>query len=447
MNSYEQKKSALLEEFKNKKDKGIISINKNTSNLFRQRQEPEKQKVNIKNFNEVISIDEKNLIAEVEGMTTYETFVDATLKFNLVPTVAPELKSIAVGGAVSGIGVESSGFKYGFVHETVLEMDILTGDGKIITCSPKENSDLFYAIPNSYATLGYVLRVKIMLQKAKKYVQITRKRYSDYKNYVDDIKKYSVEARKNDTYDYIDGLVFKKNEMYLHLGKFVDEVPFVSDYTYMKIFYKSMDKEIDYLKTRDYIFRYDTDWFWTTKSMGLENPLLRFLFGKRNLRSDVYYKLMKWENKHKYLGKLNNLLGKNSETLIQDAEVLYKDAAEFLEWFHKNITDNKPLTIGVLMPFSKTARFTLFPMDPNEIYFNIGYYASVPTEQEDGYYNRLFEKKLMSLKAKKMMYSRSLYSKEEFWKIFDYKAYIKLKKKYDPNNVFLDLYEKCVNRK
>jgi FAD/FMN-containing dehydrogenase len=445
-NSYKNKKARLLNEFSKLKKGHRVSINKKTSNLFRHRKNIKKQKLNVKDFNKVISIDKKNLVAELEGMTTYETLVKETLKHELVPTVAPELKSITVGGAISGIGVESSCFKYGFVHETVLEMDILTGTGEIVTCSTKKNKDLFYAIPNSYGTLGYVLRVKIMLVPAKKYVKIIRKKYSDYKKYVDDIKKYSVDARRNGTYDYIDGIIFKSDEMYLHLAKFVNKAPFVSDYTYMKIFYKSMHKKVDYLTTKNYIFRYDTDWFWSTRSMGLQNPVLRFLFGKRNLRSDVYYKILSWENKHQYVTKLKSLFGKNYEVFIQDAEVPYKYAAEFLSWFHKNITDARPLTIGVVIPYDKNAHFPLFPMNPNEIYFNIGYYASVPTTKKHGYYNRLFEKKLMSINAKKMMYSRSLYTKKEFWKIFNKKAYYKIKKKYDPDGAFPDLYDKCVKR-
>ena len=76
-------------------------------------------------------------------MTTYEELADETLKYGLLPTVVPQLKTITIGGAISGIGIESSSFKYGLVHETVEEMEILLGDGrtmrarqpKIQTCS------------------------------------------------------------------------------------------------------------------------------------------------------------------------------------------------------------------------------------------------------------------------------------------------------------------------
>ncbi|MFH1358551.1 MAG: FAD-binding protein [archaeon] len=447
--SYLEKKKQLIKEFAEiQGNKSKIALGKKTTNLFRgHRKNQEKKRLNVRNFNEVINIDSKNQTAEVEGMTTFETFVTATLKKGFVPPVAPELKSITVGGAISGIGIESSCFKYGFVHETVLEMDILIGTGEIITCSPKKNSDLFYAIPNSYGTLGYVLRAKLILTPAKKYVKIIRKKYTDYEKYINEMKKYTIDARKNKTYDYIDGLVFKENEMYLHLGKFTNNPDFVSDYTKMNIFYKSMNKKIDFIKTEDYIFRYDTDWFWSAKSIGLENPILRRIFYMMGwLRSDVYRKILAWENKHQFQAKFNQKKGKLFESLIQDAEVELKDAAEFLSWFHKNITQRRPLTIGPVIPYSKTAHFTLFPMNPKKIFINIGYYASIVTDDSKpkDYYNRLFDEKIIKLKAKKMMYSHSTFTKKEFWNIFNKKAYDKLKAKYDPKSVFPDLYDKCV---
>ena len=76
-----------------------------------------------------LRVDPDRMIADVEGMTTYETLVDETLRYGLLPAVVPQLKTITVGGAVSGLGIESSSFKYGLVHETVDEMEILTGEG------------------------------------------------------------------------------------------------------------------------------------------------------------------------------------------------------------------------------------------------------------------------------------------------------------------------------
>jgi len=97
-------------------------------------------------------------------MTTFEDFTDATLSMGLRPPVVPELKTITVGGAVSGVGIEASSFRYGLVHEMVEEMEVLCGDGTIRICRrDNENADLFHAMPNSYGTLGYILRLRVKL--------------------------------------------------------------------------------------------------------------------------------------------------------------------------------------------------------------------------------------------------------------------------------------------
>ena len=96
-----------------------IGLNKSTSNLFRARTDNPKRRIDVRDFNHVLKVDAEPLVADVEGMTTYEDLVDATLKYHLLPTVVPQLKTITLGGAVSGLGIESSSFKYGLVHETV----------------------------------------------------------------------------------------------------------------------------------------------------------------------------------------------------------------------------------------------------------------------------------------------------------------------------------------
>ena len=78
-------------------------------------------------FQHVLSVDPQTRVIETEGMVTYEALSDAALTHGLMPAVVPQLKSITIGGAIGGIGIESSSFRYGLPHETVLEMDVLLG--------------------------------------------------------------------------------------------------------------------------------------------------------------------------------------------------------------------------------------------------------------------------------------------------------------------------------
>ncbi len=84
----------------------------------------------------VIEVDRGARTAEVQGMCTYEDLVDATLPHGLVPLVVPQLRTITLGGAVTGLGIEATSFRNGLPHESVLEMDVFTGAGEVVTTRP-----------------------------------------------------------------------------------------------------------------------------------------------------------------------------------------------------------------------------------------------------------------------------------------------------------------------
>jgi FAD/FMN-containing dehydrogenase len=104
----------------------------------------------------------------------------------LLPPVSPELKHITIGGATVGIGIESTCFRHGFVHDALLEADVLLPNGSVVTCTPdNECRDLFFALPNSYGTLGYILRAKLRLEPAKPFVELAITRFDDANRYRD----------------------------------------------------------------------------------------------------------------------------------------------------------------------------------------------------------------------------------------------------------------------
>ena len=52
----------------------------------------------------------------------------------------------------------------------------------------------------------------------------------------------------------------------------------VSDYSFEHIYYRSIrDRESDYLTARDFIGRWDTDWFWCSKNVGAQVSWIRRL--------------------------------------------------------------------------------------------------------------------------------------------------------------------------
>jgi len=224
-----------------------IGLAKETSNLFRDRAPTPRPAIDLAHFDEVIGIDPGGGIVEAEGMIPYSALADATLAESAMPAVVPQLKSITLGGAVAGVGIEASSFKFGLVHDTVTALEVLTGDGRIVRCTPdNEHRGLFFGFPNSYGTLGYALAVSARLVPVRRYVHLTHVRHSDPAACFAEIARHCAGGRL----DFLDGTVFAPNEIYLTLGRFVDHAPWLSDYTYRQIYYRSIRERSIELKTR-----------------------------------------------------------------------------------------------------------------------------------------------------------------------------------------------------
>jgi FAD/FMN-containing dehydrogenase len=412
-----------------------VRLGKSTSNLFRHRN-GSARKIDVRGFNQVLNIDQERMTADVEGMTTYEALVDATLQHGLLPTVVPQLKTITIGGAVSGVGIESSSFRYGLVHETIEEMEILLADGSIVICSPHLNPDLYYGFPNSYGTLGYVLRLKVKLIPAARYVHLTHTKFSTASTYFAAVGRAPWPA-VGPPADFIDGVVFAPTEMYLITGTFTNTAPRTSDYTYMNIYYQSIRRKAeDWLTTKDFIWRWDTDWFWCSKQFHLQTPALRFLATKWALNSRTYQRIMR-AARH-FMPSSNG-----TESVIQDVDIPIESAPEFLDFLLTEIG----ITPIWICPFQSDATFDLYALESKKLYINFGFWDVIPTTHEDGYFNRKVEQKALELKGKKGLYSTAWYDRETFWTIYNKPRYDQLKQKYDPGGVFQDLYAKCVERR
>lgn len=433
--AYEHKREQLVQQLAAARRTGArLELRKNTSNLFRAREPLRVSKLDVRQFTRVLNVDPERRTAEVEGMTTYETAVDETLKYGLLPAVSPQLKTITVGGAVSGLGIESSSFRHGLVHDSVEEMEILLGDGRVVMCSPSQNADLFYGFPNSYGTLGYVLRLRIRLMAAKPFVRLSHTRFASITDYFNRIVRLCTEG----TSDFIDGTVFARDQMYVTSGEFVDAVPRLSDYTWMRIYYQSIrERHTDYLSARNYIWRWDTDWFWCSKQFYAQNPVVRLLATKWLLNSRTWQRIMR-------LSQRVQKSSRGRESVIQDVDIALAQAPEFLDFLLTRIG----ITPVWICPFrASAAACPLYQLEPEQPYINFGFWDVLASDHEPGYFNRMIEERALELHGRKALYSTSYYNRETFWRICNHAGYSRLKATWDPENAFPDLYEKCVERR
>jgi FAD/FMN-containing dehydrogenase len=412
----------------------------------------------------VIEVDPPARTAEVQGMCTYEHLVDATLVHGLIPLVVPQLRTITLGGAVTGLGIEATSFRSGLPHESVLEMDVFTGAGEVVTCRPGD--DLFDTFPNSYGSLGYATRLRIRLERVPEYVALRHVRFDDAALLAKSVAEV-VETREYDgtRVDGLDGVAFAPGEYYLTLATWVEDAVSTgsttegpgsttgttraeaSDYTGQRVFYRSIrERESDLLTIHDYLWRWDTDWFWCSGAFGVQHPVVRRLWPRRWRRSDVYHRLVGLDRRFAVADRLDRRAGRPMrERVVQDVEVPVERLEEFLGWFDGAV-GMRPVW---LCPVVSTRRWPTYPLEPGRTYVNVGFWGTVHVgpDAPDGPRNRAIEQRVNELGGHKSLYSEAFYDRDTFDRLYDGAHLASVKARYDPDDRLTSLYDKVVKRR
>lgn len=437
-----------------------VRLAKSTSNLFRARERSTTPGLDVTGLAGVFGVDPVARTADVGGMCRYEDLVAATLPHGLAPLVVPQLKTITLGGAVSGLGIESTSFRNGLPHESVVEMDIFTGAGEVVTVTPDgPHADLFHGFPNSYGSLGYATRVRIELEPVGSTVSLRHLRFRSVEELVTTLGTLlAAGTHDGEDVDYVDGVVFSATEGYLTLGRRSDDPGPTSDYTGQQIYYRSIQHDgaapkRDLLTAHDYFWRWDTDWFWCSRAFGAQNPTLRRLWPKQWRRSSVYWKLIALEQRHGVADRIERWHGRPPrERVIQDVEIPLERTAEFLGWF----LDSVPIEPIWLCPLRVRPKWRgephpwpLYPLRSDTTYVNVGFWSTVPIRagNPEGATNRSIEARVDDLGGHKSLYSDVFYDPIRFADLYGGETYRQLKDRYDPDHRLLDLYSKAVRRK
>jgi FAD/FMN-containing dehydrogenase len=436
-----------------------VRLAKKTSNLFRPRAQSDAPGLDVTRLGGVISIDTEAQTADVQGMCTYEHLVDATLPRGFIPYVVPQLRTITLGGAVSGLGIESTSFRNGLPHESVTEMDIFTGAGEVLTAEPGpdgKHHDLFDTFPNSYGSLGYATRLRIKLEKVPSYVSLRHVRFDDAGLLSKTISQI-METKEYDgvRVDGLDGTVFRPGEYYLTLAEFSTTAgggsttgsPLVSDYTGRQIYYRSIqERQTDLLTMYDYLWRWDTDWFWCSRAFGAQHPVARRLWPRRYKRSDVYYRMVQLDHRFHVGAWLDRRRGNpEGERVVQDVEIPVERLGEFLDWFDAEV-GMRPVW---LCPLYAGKKWPTYPLKPDEVYVNVGFWGNVPVgpDAPNAPRNRAIEAKVHELDGHKSLYSEAFYDQDTFDQLYDGANLARVKDTYDPDHRLTSLYDKAVRRR
>ena len=385
-------------------------------------------KIDVSELTEILEIDPIRRICVAESGVTFIDLVRATLEHGLVPIVVPELKTITIGGAVSGCSIESMSFVRGGFHDCCRAYEVITATGEVLTCTPdNEHKLVFEMVHNSFGTLGILSKLTFELVPAKPFVHLTYETYKTLDDYRAAIWRH-FEARDA---DFMDGMIHGPDCHVLCMGRFVEKAPYTSNYEWMKIYYVSTrERREDYLTTVDYFFRYDRG----VTNVRPTSTLARLLFGK-------FMSSTQWLE----LGnRLHWLLSRDRPTVTVDVFVPFSRVAPFMEWFEKSVAFY-PVWV---VPYKRVKDYpwlvdSYWEKLEDTLFVDLAIYGMKQPPGRN--VHRELEEQLFANSGLKTLISHNYYSRDEFWSIYNQPNYDAVKKITDPDNQFRDLYDKmCV---
>ncbi|XP_022951883.1 cytokinin dehydrogenase 5-like [Cucurbita moschata] len=154
-------------------------------------------------------VSEKEMFVDVWGGELWIDVLKSTLRYGLAPRSWTDYLYLSVGGTLSNGGISGQAFNHGPQISNVLELDVVTGNGELTTCSNEENPDLFHGVLGGLGQFGIITRARIVLEQAPQRVRWIRVLYSNFTAFTRDQERLiSLHAKpKNEKFDYVEGFV------------------------------------------------------------------------------------------------------------------------------------------------------------------------------------------------------------------------------------------------
>lgn len=156
--------------------------------------------LDISSLSHVVDINASTKTALMEPNVSTEHLAYLTLTYGLL---IPEFPAITLGGAIAGTAGESSSFKYGFVSENVISMELVLANGEVTRASRDQNSHSFDGVAGTFGSVAIMTLLEIQLVEAKDHVNLTYTPVTSIRELLWRTQKET----QNGTIDFVDAII------------------------------------------------------------------------------------------------------------------------------------------------------------------------------------------------------------------------------------------------
>ncbi|XP_072978460.1 delta(24)-sterol reductase-like [Typha angustifolia] len=425
--------------------------------------------IDLSAFRNILEIDKERMIAKVEPLVNMGQITRATVPMNLALAVVAELDDLTVGGLINGYGIEGSSHIYGLFSDTVVAMEVVLSDGRVVRATKdNEYSDLFYGIPWSQGTLGFLVSAEIKLIPIKEYMRLT---YTPVKGNLQEIAQAYADSfapRDGDPSkipDFVEGMIYNPSEAVMMTGMYASKeeakrkgnVINSVGWWFKRWFYQHAQTAlkrgefVEYIPTREYYHRHTRCLYWEGKLIlpFADQWWFRWAFGWLMPPKVSLLKATQGEAIRNYYHDMH---------VIQDMLVPLYKVGDALEFVHQEM-EVYPIWLCPHRLFRLPIKTMVYP-EPGfdlhhrqgdtsyaQMFTDIGvYYAPGPVLRGEEYNGaeavRRMEEWLIQNHGFQPQYAVSELTEKDFWRMFDASHYEHCRRKYSAIGTFMSVYYK-----
>jgi cytokinin dehydrogenase len=141
--------------------------------------------------------------AWVEAGARWLKLLQATVPLGKSPPTLTDYIDLSIGGTLSVGGIGGQASRWGLQVDNVLELDVVTGTGELVRCSPSRERPLFDAVRGGLGQCGIIVRARLRLVKVPPSARTYTALYSELAPFLKDQKQLSEDGR----FDHLEGFV------------------------------------------------------------------------------------------------------------------------------------------------------------------------------------------------------------------------------------------------
>jgi FAD/FMN-containing dehydrogenase len=139
--------------------------------------------------------------ALVDGGVRWIDLLSVTVPLGKSPPTLTDYIELSVGGTLSVGGIGGQAFRHGLQVDNVLELQVVTGKGTLVWCSPTTRPLLFNAVRAGLGQFGVIVKARVRLVAVAPSVRVYSAQYTDINVFTADQLLLIDDGR----FDYVEG--------------------------------------------------------------------------------------------------------------------------------------------------------------------------------------------------------------------------------------------------